>query len=157
MYTTKHVVTNEPGVWLMMNNKVYPANSYIDIRHVQEDRSNALMCVTAKRPCCTSVSSNFGWYYPPGGPGRVSAHRSTGQNFYVTKSNEGMISLHRRNTALTPSGKFCCTLADENNDVHSVCAHLSESITTCVYTHLAIKFAYLFWHAKKKCMGLSTT
>lgn len=121
----------------MMQNRVYPANSYIDITHIKEEKSTALMCVTAKRPCCTSVRSDLGWYYPESGPGRVPSE-NVGQNFYVTKRNDGTISLHRRNDALAPNGRFCCILYDEDDNVVSVCAHLSKFTTKPILKYVIV-------------------
>ena len=123
-------VDNSPGIWLSLssNGQIYPNNSVIRLSELYPettDDSHSLICVTDKRPCCSSPNVIGEWYYP----NRTAVPTlGAGYTFYTSRGDDGTVHLYARNGTMSPTNvsQFCCELPNTNNLIHTICVYLSE-------------------------------
>ena len=122
-----HTVDSSPGVWLMSSKdgQVYPNNSILSLSEVFGTRYS-LLCVTERRPCCSSSSIAGDWYYHNG-----TAVPSYGQgfSFYTSRGDDGTVRLHTRdnNVSLMNTSQFCCELLNMNDLSQKLCVSICDS------------------------------
>ncbi len=112
-----------PGVNLLWRGMQYPNNSNWNVEDVGEG-DRALACQTDRRPCCGMLPYRFGeWYYPNGNIVPTEGEKAA---FYRSRSDEGLVLLHRRNYPGTASftGLFCCVLPDATDINQTLCVEL---------------------------------
>ena len=125
-----HTVDSSSGVWLMSskNGQVYPNNSILSLSEVFGTRYS-LLCVTERRPCCSSSSIAGDWYYHNG-----TAVPSYGQgfSFYTSRGDDGTVRLHTRdnNVSLMNTSQFCCELLNMNDLSQKLCVMIEKVIET---------------------------
>ena len=79
----------------------------------------ALMCVTDHTPCCRT-SQEGEWFYPNNTP--VST-LGAGMNFYRDRGSQ-TVRLNRRNNALSPTGRYRCTIPDATGTMQTLVANI---------------------------------
>ena len=85
-------------------------------------QSDALMCLTDKKKCCTGGNKQGEWRFPNGSlPGISSDNR----DFYRNRQKQKVL-LHRRNNALGPLGCYCCEVATEGDPDARICINMSK-------------------------------
>ena len=112
------------GVSLLWRSMQYPNKSIVNIEDVGEG-VDAVACQTDSLHCCR-VYRIGEWYYPNGSRIPIEGE---GALFYRTRSDEGLVLLHRRNrniiiTASSTSGLFCCVLPDASGVTQTLCIGL---------------------------------
>ena len=122
------------GVYLSLNKVVYPNNTFIPITKIGRSSSysskNALLCVTDKRPCCSSVGVRIGEWFFPDGAGTVPI-LDNANTFYRNRRDDGSINLNRlSDDVMMPTGKFCCVVPDATNTNVTLCANIGK----CMFT-----------------------
>ena len=100
----------------------YSNNSYILNSDIGEGNDGALLCFTDLSPCCDSAGgSDVGeWFFPD--ESQVLAP-GTGTDFYRDRG-PGMVRLHRRNNAMSPTGQFCCEVPNAIFVNTRICANI---------------------------------
>ena len=105
--------------------QVYPNNSVLSLNEVFGTRYS-LLCVTERRPCCSSSSRAGDWYYQNG-----TAVPSYGQRFafYTSTGDDGTVRLHTRdnNVSLMNTSQFCCELLNTNDLSQKLCVNVCDS------------------------------
>ena len=100
----------------------YANNSAIAITEVGKD-DDAVLCMTDLTPCCrTSQKGN--WRYPDG---TLVDNNLSGDGIYRNRGTM-VVRLHRRNSATTPTGQYCCevpTMANPSSN-EALCIILCE-------------------------------
>ena len=83
----------------------YANNSAIAITEVGED-DNAVLCRTDLTTCCggTAETRQGHWIYPNG---TLVGGNASGDDIYRDR-RDMVVRLHRRNSATTPTGQYCC-------------------------------------------------
>ena len=92
---------------------------------------SSLLCITERRPCCSSPSEAGGWYYQNGTA--VSSY-DQGYAFYTSRGDDGAVRLHTRdnNTSLMNTSQFCCEILNINDLNQKLCVKICDS--DCVAT-----------------------
>ncbi|XP_064386392.1 uncharacterized protein LOC135334947 [Halichondria panicea] len=115
-------------------------NTEILITAIGEDATGglpSLTCHTDLTTCCRSSDNNgmgaLGqWRYPDGSVVlQNGASAAAGQQFYIVRGKPQVIILNRRETTLTPTGSYCCTVPTSGEDM-TLCANLvAPNSVTC--------------------------
>ena len=77
---------------------------------IGEGDDDALLCVTDSTICCGDPYFVGEFYYPSGNVVNVGG---SGDSLYSNRG-DGFIRLNRRNNALSPLGKYRCSIPDSN-------------------------------------------
>ena len=138
--------TNSVGVYLSLKGRTSFTDGIVpiividettnEITHPgREHENNGLQCITDNRPCCRVRSSiRIGeWYFP----NRTAVPiLRTGNNiastFYRNRGDsDGTVNLNRVNSdVISPTGQFCCVVPDSSDINQTVCANISEFLST---------------------------
>ena len=107
--------------------QVYPNNTVLSLSEVFGTTSRySLLCVTERRPCCSSSSRTGDWYYQ-----NRTAVPSYGQGFafYTSTGDDGTVRLHTRdnNVSLMNTSQFCCELLNTNDLSQKLCVNICDS------------------------------
>ena len=120
-------VDSSPTIELFIAGQPYTNNSVIELSEIFESNQTlSLICVTTRRSCCKS--SVIGeWYYP--NMTKVP-NIEAGNNFYVSREDDGTIRLHLRNvtSSLSNTSQFCCKLPNINNLNQKLCVYLGKLV-----------------------------
>ena len=104
---------------------IYPNNTILSLSEVF-GMEYSLLCVTERRPCCSSLSKAGDWYYQNG-----TAVSSYGQRFafYTSRGDDGTIRLHIRdnNVSLMNTSQFCCEILNINDLSQKLCVKICDS------------------------------
>lgn len=122
---TLKIVSLIAGVYLRLNGTRYANDSEILMFEIGREDSQALQCVTSKRPCC-KTSRTGQWYFPNGI--EVSVEGSA-QFFYRNRGDDGTVNLNRVGDVLMPTGLFCCVVPDTTGVDQGICANIGELIS----------------------------
>ena len=106
--------------------QVYPNNTIISLSEVFGMRYS-LLCVTERRPCCSSSSGAGDWYYQNG-----TAVPNYGQTFafYTSRGDDdGTVRLHARDSmiSLMNTSQFCCEILNINDLSQKLCINICDS------------------------------
>ena len=105
--------------------QIYPNNTIISLSEVFGTRYS-LLCVTERRPCCSSSSGAGDWYYQ-----NRTAVPNYGQTFafYTSRGdNDGTVRLHARdNILLINTSQFCCVILNINDLSQKLCVNICDS------------------------------
>lgn len=124
---TLKVVSLIAGVYLRLNGTRYANDSEILMFEIGREDSQALQCVTSKRPCC-KTSRTGQWYFPSGI--EVSVEDSA-QFFYRNRGDDGTVNLNRvSENVVSPTGQFCCVVPDSNDTIQTLCANVVLELTS---------------------------
>lgn len=119
-------------MYLSLNGKNYTNNnSHIHITEIgrldPNETSNALQCVTERRPCCKKQRIGE-WHFPNMSAVPILAYRPN--QFYRNRGDDGTINLNRvSDSIMTPTGLFCCEIFNTNNFTQRFCANIGEVIS----------------------------
>ena len=110
-----------------MNGQTYYANNAIVITEVGED-DNAVLCRTDLSPCCRRPRQLGNWRYPDG---TLVNSNASGDGLYRDRRNM-VVRLHRRNSATTPTGQYCCEVPTMDNPSlnSTICIILLSKLVT---------------------------
>ena len=110
------------GVYLVLKDAFYKNNSYILNSDIGEGEDGALLCFTDLFPCCDSGSGSAvgEWFFPD--ESQVPPAGTRG-DFYRDRG-PGMVRLHRRNNATSPTGWFCCEVPNAIFINIRICANI---------------------------------
>ena len=104
------------GIGFLLRGRLYGNNSIVTISDIGVD-SRSLLCLTNNIECCRQSDGFFGvgnlgeWYFPNNGSAvRVNG---AGGNMYKNRG-PSVVRLHRRNSAMMPTGVFHCEIPDAN-------------------------------------------
>ena len=103
------------GVYLAMRNQFIANNSQVNIMSIglsSDNPNSALQCITDKNPCCFRNPRLGEWYLPNGMlvQGIISI-----AVFHRNRDNNGEVTLNRPSDIMSPTGQFCCQVADATN------------------------------------------
>ena len=118
-----HFVFSCSGISIEFMGVTYANNTAINITEVGEG-DNAVLCRTDLIPCCRTSQKGHWRIYPDGTP--VNGNRS-GDDIYRDRRTM-VVRLHRRNSATTPTGQYCCevpTMANPSSNA-TICIILCE-------------------------------
>ena len=81
----------------------------------------ALQCFTTRDDCCGNPSNRMGeWYYPNM---MLIPSFGAGEDFYRDRGSQ-VVRLNRRNSALSPTGKYRCTIPDASGATQILVANI---------------------------------
>ena len=113
------------GLSIELNGETYEDGDEISITDVGLADSAAVLCRTNLTTCCTGskgVSGQGDWIYP--NDNEVD-NRPSGDNIFRTRGDM-VVRLHRNNSAVAPTGQYCCEVATMDNLDASICIILSK-------------------------------
>ena len=116
-------------MYLTLGGQPYRNGSHILIDEIEGD-DGALLCITDLVQCCRSGDTPgeggaLGeWLYPNRSLVRV---KDSGDDFYRTR-DLGIVRLNRRNSAMFPTGQFCCMVPDVTFMDKTTCINIGEEI-----------------------------
>ena len=116
---------NPSGLYLTLTGVFVANNSNIYIRSIGQSSDNpngALQCITDRIPCCFSQSPRHGEWYLPNGELVQGATSTTA--FYRNRRDNGEVSLNRPSNVMSPSGRFCCEVADATDTNQTLCVNI---------------------------------
>ena len=96
----------------------YPNNSVFLMSDIGEN-DMALTCVTDRVQCCQTDRAGE-WLYPNNTQVPLSG---AGMNFYRDRGSQ-VVRLHRRNNALSPTGRYRCTIPDASGVMQTLVANI---------------------------------
>ena len=101
-------------------------NTYVDgdtvlITDIGEGDDDALLCVTDSTNCCASQTIGE-FFYPDGS---IVDVRGSGDSLYRNRG-DGFIRLNRRNNALSPLGRYRCSIPDSSGVFQSIYINIGE-------------------------------
>ena len=102
----------------MLDGQTYPNNSVFFMTDIGENNM-ALMCVTDHVQCCQTVRAGE-WLYPDN---TLVSTSGAGMNFYRDRGSQ-VVRLHRRNNALSPTGRYHCTIPDASGAMQTLVANI---------------------------------
>ena len=85
---------------------------------IRED-STALVCVTDHKQCCQTFRAGE-WYYPNN---TLVSTSGAGMDFYRNRGPQA-VRLNRRNSALSPPGKYYCRIPDASGTLQTLVANI---------------------------------
>ena len=97
----------------------YPNNSVFLMTDIGED-DMALTCVTDSVQCCQAANGEGEWFYPNN---TLVSTSGVGMNFYRDRGSQ-VVRLNRRNNALSPTGKYRCTIPDASGVMQTLVANI---------------------------------
>ena len=103
----------------MLDGQTYPNNSVFFMTDIGED-DMALMCVTDRVQCCQAANRAGEWLYPNN---TLVPTSDAGMNFYRDRGSQ-VVRLHRRNNALSPTGRYRCTIPDASGAMQTLVANI---------------------------------
>ena len=105
--------------------QVYRNNTILSLSEVFGTKYSFL-CITERRPCCSSSSGAGDWYYQNG-----TAVPSYGRTFaFYTRrgDDDGTVRLHARdNILLMNTSQFCCEILNINDLSQKLCINICDS------------------------------
>ena len=107
-----------------MKGQTYANNSAIAITEVGE-ADNAVLCMTDLITCCggdTAETRKGNWRYPDG---TLVNNNASGDGIYRDR-RDMVVRLHRRSSATTPTGRYCCEVPTMANPSSIICIILSK-------------------------------
>ena len=117
------------GVYLMLRNQFIANNSQVNIRNIgvsTDSPSGALQCITDKFPCCMSQDPQHGeWYLPNGELVHGIVNTST-TALYRSRGDNGEVSLNRPSNIISPTGRYCCAVANAANINQTLCVIIGK-------------------------------
>ena len=119
------LILSTVGVYLTLRGESIGNNSNVNISDigVSTDNSNSpLQCITDRNPCCTNPRLGE-WYLPDGG---IVQERQSTTEFYRNRGTSGEVFLNRPSATMSPTGRFCCEVADYNDNNQTVCVNIGE-------------------------------
>jgi hypothetical protein len=125
----------------------YPNNTELSLSDTFGIMSRkSLLCVTERRPCCSSSNRAGDWHYQNGTAVPSFGH---GFAFYTSRGDDGTVRLHARDNtvSLMNTSQFCCELLNVNdlsqklciNICDSDCEIMTEPVTTATTTTIVAK------------------
>ena len=102
-------------VGLFLRGRFYGNNSIITLNDIGED-SLSLLCYTNNTQCCRTAGPVREWYYPDGSMVRVMG---SGDDIYRDRG-PSVVRLHRRNSAMMPTGVFHCEIPDASGTSQNI-------------------------------------
>ena len=117
------------GVYLLQREVVYSNNSFIFIGGATQ----ALQCITDRRPCCAAFMARTGeWFFPNGSLVPVQGTVKDGNRattFYRDRGDDGTVNLNRVNAnVMMPTGLFCCEVSNALNITQRLCIKIGKFI-----------------------------
>ena len=106
------------GLSIEFKGVTYASNSAIAITELGED-DNAVLCMTDLTTCCRGSQQGH-WRYPDG---TLVKGNPSGDDIYRDR-RDMVVRLHRRNSATTPTGQYCCEVPTMDNP--------SSNATICI-------------------------
>ena len=137
----KMTYISEPAVSLHHNEMRLMNNSVLLASSVRVNEA-AIVCRTARRPCCKTTKKYGEWYYPDNTS--VVPNMDTGWSFYRDRRDNGTVNLHRVHEN-NITGKFCCQVPDKNcNGLnHTLCIELGNFYNRLIIIILMVIFLIL--------------
>ena len=126
------LLVNSSGVYLALRGVHIANNSNIHTRNIGQsfdDHNGALQCITDKIRCCLSQNPRLGEWYLPNGALVQGLPSSTA--FYRNRGDNGEVSLNRPSGVESPTGLFCCEVADATNTNQTLCVNIGELLIPC--------------------------
>ena len=120
------------GIYLVLekNFEFISNNSQINIRNVGISPNSSLQCITDRNPCCLNQDPRVGEWYLPHGE-LVQGTFSTTE-FYSTRGDDGDVSLNRPSEVISPTGRFCCKVADATSMNQTLCVIIGKIRSVCL-------------------------
>ena len=115
------------GIYLTLRNQYIANNSQINIESITEstDISNgALQCITDMSPCCQGQDPQRGEWYLPNG--ELVQGTTTTTAFYRSRGNNGEVFLNRPSMVMSPTGRYCCEVANAANENQTLCVIIGK-------------------------------
>ena len=114
------------GVSLSLRGITYSNNSVVSIIDISEE-DDALLCQTNNTECCRMRDNPskvaFGqWFFPNGSE---VMHSVDGGDFYRNRFTS-IVRLHRRNNALSPTGRYHCVIPDASGVNQTIYVNIGE-------------------------------
>ena len=94
----------------MLRGRTYLNNTIVRMTDIGEGDDAALLCVTDSTNCCGDPYFVGEFFYPDGSVVNV---RASGYSLYRNRG-DGFIRLNRRNNALSPLGRYRCSIPDSS-------------------------------------------
>ena len=114
------------GVYLALRNHFIANNSQVNIRSIglsSNIPNTALQCITDKNPCCLENPRLGKWYLPNG----TLVHEGTSTTvFHRNRGDNGEVYLNRPSDVRSPTGQFCCQVADATNMNQTLCVVIGK-------------------------------
>ena len=115
------------GVYLVLKDVFIGNNSNLNITKIgliADNPNGALQCITDKNPCCASQDPRLGeWFLPDG---RIVQEFPSSTSFYRKRGDDGEVFLNRPSVTISPTGRFCCEVADYNDNNQTVCVNIGK-------------------------------
>ena len=111
----------------MLRNQFIANNSQVNIKSIGVSTDNpngALWCVADMFPCCLSQDPQHGEWYLPYGE-LVQGTDST-VAFYRSRGDNGEVSLNRPSNIMSPTGRYCCEVANAANMNQTLCVIIGK-------------------------------
>ena len=113
-------------MYLVLSGRFIANNSQINIRSIGQSSDNpnsALQCISDRTDsCCSGHERPREWYLQNrnGTVIKSGIHNST-TTFYQSRGDNGEVFLNRPSNATSPTGQFCCEIADAANRLQTLC------------------------------------
>ena len=115
------------GVYLALRGVQILNNSNINVRNISQssdDPNGVLQCITDRTRCCLSQSPRHGEWYLPNG--ELVQGTTSNLEFYRNRGDNGEVSLNRPSNVESPTGLFCCEVADATGTNQTLCVNIGE-------------------------------
>ena len=115
------LICTDPPLRFTLGGRTYLDGDTVLITEIGEGDNAALLCVTDSTNCCASQFVGE-FYYPDGSIVNV---RGSQDNLYRNRG-DGFIRLNRRNSALSPLGRYRCAIPDSSGVIQSIYIIIGE-------------------------------
>ena len=111
------------GLRIELNGNAYPNGSTVYVDNIGED-SNALICHTSRRDCCSTIGSRYGEFYYPNGA--LVGIKGKNEPMYRNRGSQ-LIRLNRNNGSLSlpPMGWYRCEIPTERGEQQSISINIT--------------------------------
>ena len=126
IYHSCTLILSTVGVYLTLRGESIGTNSNVNIRNIglsSDNPNGALQCITDRNPCCKGNPRLGEWYLPDGG---IVQERQSTTEFYRNRGTSGEVFLNRPSVTMSPTGQFCCEVADYSGNNQTVCVNIGE-------------------------------
>ena len=131
---------NNAGLRIELNSTVYPNGSMVYIDDIGEG-SNALICHTSRRDCCSTVGNRYGEFYYPNGT--LVGIKSKNEPVYRSRGSQ-LIRLNRNSSSLSlpPLGWYRCEIPIESGEQQSISINITGKRIAVSITFLNNFFSF---------------